>query len=166
MGNKMMRKIHLPLKGLLRSIILALTIALALFIGLLPANRISTAGGADKAMQTDWPTFGNDPGGQRYAPLMQINADNVTKLVRAWTYHMKPAGAAPPVSESGPPARGPRRRSNPESQAVPLVVNGVMYLTTAYRRVVALEPETGKCLWEYEINTLTTWRAPSSTRQG
>src|SRR5262245_65006537 len=126
---------------------------------------LSSVQGQKKA-PTDWPTFGNDPGGQRYAPLMQINADNVTKLVRAWTYHMKPAGAAPPVSESGPPARGPRRRSNPESQAVPLVVNGVMYLTTAYRRVVALEPETGKCLWEYEINTLTTWRAPSSTRQG
>jgi quinoprotein glucose dehydrogenase len=100
-----------------------------------------------KKKPTDWPTFGNDSGGQRYAPLTQINADNVTKLVRAWTYHMKPAGAAPPIAESGPPARGPRRRSNPESQAVPLVVGGVMYLTTAYRRVVALEPETGKCLW-------------------
>jgi len=58
MGNKMMRKIHLPLRGLLRSIILAPTIALALFIWLLPTNRISATGGADKAMQTDWPTFG------------------------------------------------------------------------------------------------------------
>src|SRR4029453_11825236 len=142
MGNKMMRKIHLPLRELLLSIILALTIGLALFIGLLPANRISAAGGADKAMQTDWPTFGNDPGGQRYAPLTQINADNVTKLVRAGTYHRNPAGAAPPSAESSPPARGPRRRSNPESQAVPLVVNGVMYLTTAYRRVAALGAET------------------------
>jgi glucose dehydrogenase len=70
----MMWKIHPPLKGLLRSIILALAIALALFVGLLPVNRISTADGIDKAMQTDWPTFGNDPGGQRYAPLTQINA--------------------------------------------------------------------------------------------
>src|SRR5262245_11003149 len=147
----MMRKIHLPLRGLLRSIILALAISLALFVGAPPSDRISNAGGTDKAMQTDGPTFGNDPGGQRYAPLTQINADNVAKLVRAWTYHMKPAGAAPPGAESVPPACGPRRRSNPESQAVPLVVNGVMYLTTAYRRVVALEPETGKCVWEYEI---------------
>jgi len=125
---------------------LCLTLLLTFSIGLL---RPSVQG--QKKTATDWPTFGNDPGGQRYAPLTQINADNVTKLARAWTYHMKPAGAAPPSAESGPPARGPRRRSNPESQAVPLVVNGVMYLTTAYRRVVALEPETGKCLWEYEI---------------
>ena len=111
----MMRKIHLLLRGLLRSIILALTIALALFVGLLPVNRISTADGTDKAMHTDWPTFGNDPGGQRYAPLTQINTDNVTKLGRAWTYHMKPANAAEPTAESGSAARGPRRRSNPES---------------------------------------------------
>jgi quinoprotein glucose dehydrogenase len=104
-----------------------------------------------KKTRTDWPTFGRDPGGQRYAPLTQINPDNVTRLARAWTYHMKPADAAPPVAESGPPARGPRRRGNPESQAAPLVVDGVMYLTTAYRRVVALEPETGKCLWEYVL---------------
>src|SRR5262245_11879738 len=147
----MMQKIHLSLKGLLRSIILATAIVLALFVGLLPVNCISTADGIDTAMPTDWPTFGNDPGGQRYSTLTQINADNVTKLARAWTYHMKPAGAAPPGAESGPPARGPRRRGNPESQAVPLVVGGVIYLTTAYRRVVALEPETGALLWEYEI---------------
>ena len=43
--------------------------------------------------QTDWPTFGRDPGGQRYSSLTQINPGNVTKLVRAWTYHMKPASA-------------------------------------------------------------------------
>jgi len=106
-----------------------------------------------KKVQTDWPTFGNDPGGQRYAAPTQINPANVTRLVRAWTYHMKPANAAASNAESGPPARGPRGRSNPESQAVPLVVNGVMYLTTAYNRVVALEPETGECVWEYALKS-------------
>ena len=109
-----------------------------------------------KKPSTDWPTFGNDPGGQRYATLTQINPKNVTTLTRAWTYHMKPANYVAPTVSGGPtpppgaPPRGPRRR-NPESQAVPLVINGVMYLTTAYRRVVALEPETGKQLWEYEV---------------
>src|SRR5262245_18029813 len=108
---------------------------LLLFIGIGLSLPFIRAAQGQKKTPTDWPTFGNDPGGQRYAPLTQINADNVTKLMRAWTYHMKPASAAPPGAESVPPARGPRRRSNPESQAVPLVVNGVMYLTTAYRRV-------------------------------
>ena len=42
--------------------------------------------------QTDWPTFGHDSGGNRYSPLKQITPQNVTKLTRAWTYHMNPAG--------------------------------------------------------------------------
>ncbi len=124
--------------------LLAIIAAISLFL--------SSVQGQKKA-PTDWPTFGADPGGQRYAPLAQINTVNVTKLARVWTYHMKPVDAAPPSAESGSPGRGPRRRSNPESQAVPLVVNGVMYLTTAYRRVVALEPETGKRLWEYAVKS-------------
>jgi glucose dehydrogenase len=102
--------------------------------------------------QTDWPTYGHDAGGQRYSPLTQINGSNVTGLTRAWTYHMKPASAMSKSTESSAPARG-RRRSAPESQAVPLVVNGVMYLTTAYNRVVALEPETGREIWQYGLKT-------------
>jgi quinoprotein glucose dehydrogenase len=34
---------------------------------------------------------------------------------------------------------------------VPLVINGVMYITTAYGRVAALEPETAKEIWVYEV---------------
>src|SRR5262245_28589552 len=72
--------------------------------------------------QTDWPTYGRDAGGQRYSPLTQINGGNVTNLVRAWTYHMKPAAAPSKPPENSAQARG--RRRGPESQAVPLVVNG------------------------------------------
>ena len=40
------------------------------------------------------------------------------------------------------------------SEVTPLVINGVMYLTTPYNRVVALEPETGKEIWKYELRDL------------
>src|SRR4029079_17647439 len=33
-----------------------------------------------------WANYGNDPGGMRYSPLMQINAENVKNLKPAWTY--------------------------------------------------------------------------------
>ena len=125
-------------------------------VGLLLPSSLLLAQGQKKT-STDWPTFGHDPGGQRYATLTQINSKNVTTLARAWTFHMKPENYVAPTAASGPPQgppgappRGMRRR-NPESQAVPLIVNGVMYLTTAYRRIIALEPESGKQLWEYEI---------------
>src|SRR5262245_7564425 len=64
-------------------------LALALAVGsMLPPVQ------GQKRTPTDWPTFGNDPGGQRYSGLTQINPANVTKLARAWTYHMKPANDA------------------------------------------------------------------------
>jgi glucose dehydrogenase len=47
--------------------------------------------------QNDWPTYGHDPGGQRFSPLTQINASNVTKLVPAWSYQMKKEGQAFPL---------------------------------------------------------------------
>src|SRR5262249_40904652 len=113
--------------------------------------------------QTDWPVYGRDPGGMRYSPLKQINARNVTKLQLAWSYDTQAAipqaaAAAPPPSEgSGPVAPGgggrggagrgaaPRQR---RSESTPLVIAGVMYLATGYSRILALEPETGRKIWE------------------
>jgi len=86
--------------------------------------------------QSDWPTFGHDPAGTRYSPLTQINPSNVSGLTRAWTFHMAPEGTqVPRVAES-----------------TPLMVNGKLYLVTPYHKVVALEPETGKLLWSYELS--------------
>jgi quinoprotein glucose dehydrogenase len=82
--------------------------------------------------QSDWPSWGRDPGNQRFSPLKQINTSNVSKLVPAWQYQMK---------KEGQPFRS--------SQSTPLVVGGVLYLSFPFYRVVALEPETGKVLWEY-----------------
>src|SRR3954453_16412935 len=55
--------------------------------------------------QTDWPSFGHDPGASRYSPLKQINISNVSRLQRAWTFHT----------------------GKPGSEAIPLVVGGVLY---------------------------------------
>ena len=86
--------------------------------------------------QTDWPTFGHDPGGNRYSPLRQITPANVGTLTRAWTYHMGAAGT---------------NATGASSETTPLVVGGMMYLTTAFKRVVALEPETGKEVWSFAV---------------
>jgi quinoprotein glucose dehydrogenase len=82
--------------------------------------------------QNDWPAYAHDPGGQRFSPLKQINTTNVSKLTPAWSYQMK---------KEGEPFR--------LSQSIPIMVNGVVYLGYPYNRVAALEPETGKLLWEF-----------------
>ncbi|MFN7999307.1 MAG: pyrroloquinoline quinone-dependent dehydrogenase [Bryobacteraceae bacterium] len=77
--------------------------------------------------QTDWPAYGNDPGAMRYAAASQIDAANVARLQPAWTF----------------------RTDKPGSEAVPVVIGGVMYVT-APDGVYALVPETGDLLWKYE----------------
>src|SRR5437016_6255160 len=119
--------------------------------------------------QADWPTFGHDAAGTRYSSLKQIDSKNVTKLVRAWTYHMSvegsPAPSAPAPGDSaagGAPNGGGRGKGRGDgsgrggglgriSGTSPLVINGVMYLTSPYGRVVALDPETAKEIWTYEV---------------
>jgi quinoprotein glucose dehydrogenase len=80
----------------------------------------------------DWPTQNRDLAGTRYSPLSQINAKNVAQLKQVWTFRL----------------RSDDRALFQASEAVPIVVNGVMYLS-AGNRVVALEPETGKEIWSY-----------------
>jgi glucose dehydrogenase len=77
--------------------------------------------------QTDWPSFGNDPGAMRYSPLHQIYTGNVERLKPAWTF----------------------RTGKPGSEAVPIVLEGVMY-ATAPDGVYAVVPETGELLWKYD----------------
>ena len=106
--------------------------------------------------QNDWPTYGRDLAGTRYSPLKQVDTGNVSKLVRAWTYHMNAASAAPDRPEEGNEVEGGRGRGRGGgggriSEVSPLIIGGVMYLTTGYGRVVALEPETGKPIWTYEV---------------
>ena len=82
--------------------------------------------------QGDWPNWGRDAGNQRHSPLTQIDTSNVSTLVPAWRYEMTKVGV---------PSR--------PSQSTPLMVEGVLYLSFPYYRVVALEPTTGGVIWEY-----------------
>jgi quinoprotein glucose dehydrogenase len=83
----------------------------------------------------DWPTYNRDLAGTRFSPLTQINTENVSRLVHTWTYRIRPEG--PPSPFGG-------------SEATPIVLNGVMYLP-ASNRVVAVEADTGKEIWQYEV---------------
>jgi quinoprotein glucose dehydrogenase len=97
----------------------------------------------------------------RYSPLTQIDSSNVARLQTAWTYSMRvtsgapsteptPEDAARRASEGATPVLRRRNRLG-GSEATPLVVDGLMYLSTPYRRVVALEPETGREVWHYDV---------------
>src|ERR1700752_3129923 len=93
----------------------------------------------------DWPTYNRDLAGTRYSRLTQINTTNVATLVPAWSYRLRPApGVSVPAIDK------PASSFEIFQEVTPIVVNGVMYLPSGHR-VVALEPETGKEIWRYEL---------------
>jgi glucose dehydrogenase len=115
--------------------------------------------------QSDWPMFGHDDASTRYSPLSQIDTSNVQNLARAWTYHMKKDGPASQVA--GAVSKGGGRRN---SQATPIVINGVLYMPTPYGTIVALDPETGTELWTFKVpkgrpagRAVTYWPGDATT---
>jgi len=82
----------------------------------------------------DWRHYGGDPGATRHSPLDQINRSNVQQLRPAWTYHTGDKADRPQTS----------------IECTPLVVDGVMYLTTALLKVCALDATTGRLRWRFD----------------
>src|ERR1043165_4342405 len=80
----------------------------------------------------NWPNVGNDKGGTRYSTLNQINTGNVSTLKAAWTYHTGDAGQGTTI------------------ECTPLVIDGVMYVTTVLTKAVALNAATGEELWKFD----------------
>jgi glucose dehydrogenase len=87
---------------------------------------------------TDWPAFGNDPGGTKFSPLTQVTPANVTKLAVAWTYD---------TGERGGGFRG--------WSVTPLVIDSVMYFGTYAGKLVALDAETGTEKWKFDLKTIS-----------
>jgi sulfocyanin len=91
--------------------------------------------GSDTSDATNWVMYGGGYNNQRYSPLAQVNTSTVKDLALAWTY------------KTGVPL---------SFETTPIVVDGVMYATTAGSKVIALNAVTGQQLWRYEPVLATT----------
>lgn len=87
----------------------------------------------------EWSAYGRDPQGTRFSPLTQINAANVANLKPAWTFH---TGDISDGKTRGVP------RSGFETTA--LFLDGRLYVTTPFNRIIALDPTSGKELWAFD----------------
>jgi quinoprotein glucose dehydrogenase len=96
----------------------------------------------------DWRYYGGDAGATRYSPLDQIKKSNVAKLKQAWSH---PCGDA-------------SQRPATTIECTPLIVDGVMYLTTPRVQIRALKAATGEPLWSF--NPLGTSRRASGVNRG
>ncbi len=86
----------------------------------------------------EWPYYGGDQGGMKYSLLVQITRDNVSRLQLAWEW--KPGEQ--PLTQYG---------TTPGAfEATPLMIDNVLYVSTPYNRVAALDATTGRELWVFD----------------
>ncbi len=108
-----------------------------LVLGFLLAGLIFEARAQSKP-DSGWPTYGNDAGGTRYSPASQINRANVAQLKVAWTFR---TGAL------DQPTRMIRKAA---FEATPILADGKLFLSTPYDHVIALDPQSGAKIWEFD----------------
>ena len=84
----------------------------------------------------NWMSHGRTYSEQRFSPLQAINEKNVAQMGLAWSYDLD------------------TRRGQ---EATPLVVDGVMYFTTAWSKVVSLDAASGARRWEYDPKVPPEW---------
>ncbi|MCH7858326.1 MAG: pyrroloquinoline quinone-dependent dehydrogenase [Candidatus Marinimicrobia bacterium] len=81
-----------------------------------------------------WRVYGGDLGGTRFSELDQINRSNVQQLEVAWVYHT-----------------GDKRDDPPSTiECNPIIIDGVMYVTSPALKVIALQAATGDMIWTFD----------------
>jgi quinohemoprotein ethanol dehydrogenase len=85
-----------------------------------------------------WLTHGGTYAEQRFSPLNQINTENIDQLGLAWYADFD---------------------TNRGQESTPLVVDGVLYVSTAWSKVKAYDARTGAVIWEYDPKVPGEWGA-------
>lgn len=88
-----------------------------------------------------WDSFHGQLNAQKYSPLTQITADNVSKLTKVWEFH------------TGDVSDGKGDTPATVWSATPVFANDTLYIGTPFDRLIALDPGTGKEKWHYDTKS-------------
>ncbi len=94
-----------------------------------------------QSQTVEWPSYAHDVFGTKYSPLDQIDASNVDKLEIVWRQPV-----IPDAIRDGDTSVG---TSN--SQNTPLMAGGLLYVSTGFGTVAALDPTTGEVVWNDDV---------------
>ncbi len=124
--------------------------------GVVDFLALALAASTAVAQHTDagWPTYGGDAGGQRYSPAEQINRGNVAQLHPVWTYHTHALDSVRPGSYSS------------SFETTPVLFHGLLYLTTPFDEIIALNPVNGNLRWRYQPPLAELAEADLTTSRG
>jgi quinoprotein glucose dehydrogenase len=126
----------------LASLVASLTIGFVIALAFMLPHPESFLGqasvdqGVNQVAAADWLHYGNEQGGSRFSPAVDITPANVAGLKVAWTYHT---------------GSGPQARYN-NFEAVPIEANGIVTFCTGYNDVIALDAATGKQRWRWRAH--------------
>ena len=140
--------------------VVALAIVALLLASCVPSSRRDPVARGDggpggaAGSSGEWPHYGNDAGGSRDSPLAEIDRENVARLRVAWTYRTGEV-----LGEPGPYAHY-------AFEATPLMVDGTLFLSTPYNRVIALDAETGQERWAWDAKVDRAHRVAIATSRG
>lgn len=101
----------------------------------------------------EWPAYGATNAATKYSPLDQIDAANAGRLQVAWEWRSPDAE----ILKANPHLRPG------EFQATPIMVDGVLYTSTAMCQVAAIDAATGRTIWVHDPQT---WRRGRFTSKG
>ncbi|MDX2233866.1 MAG: PQQ-dependent dehydrogenase, methanol/ethanol family [Hyphomonadaceae bacterium] len=90
----------------------------------------------ERADPVEWLSYGRTYDEQRHSPLDRINKDTVPQLGLAWSYELA---------------------TNRGVETTPIVVDGVMYVTSAWSVVYALDAKTGAEKWVFDPEVPRAW---------
>lgn len=105
-----------------------------------------------KAQATEWLNYAGDKASSKYSPLDQIGKDNFNRLSVAWTWR----SAEEEVAKAN-------HLKTWVWESTPLMVDGVLYLSTSLSQVAAIDAETGKTRWVYDPET---WKNGTPSNNG
>ena len=100
--------------------------------------------------QVEWTSVGGDPGNAKYSPLKEINAGTVQRLKIAWQWQH---GEGPRQDYGTVPAN---------FETTPLMIEGVLYATTPYNNLAAIDATSGKELWRFDGEAYKLGQIPGS----
>jgi len=124
------------------------------------AGAITDARAQRGAQRGEWKTYGGDLGHTKYSPLDQINKDNVKSLRIAWRWLSVDEDVKKKAKASNSPDLKYLSIATYLNETTPLMVHGVLYTSTSYSQIAAIDARSGKTLWSYDPGLYSEGRPP------
>ena len=113
-------------------------------ITIVPSRDVLTEGTANGM----WPNYGGNLSSNKYAPHNQVNADNIDELEVAWRWLS--------------PDNNLTTYQNSVFEPTPIMVDGVLYTSTSFSQVAAINATTGESIWTYDPQSYLYGRPPNN----